>query len=102
MQLLATVRVDSQTGTTISMRGPTNDVSVDLKTAEKTAPLVVTLTSGLTTWLNTTELAFTGTQAAINRALSLLTMNAGSTYGKGTIRFAVTQDEGAAYNSKQS
>lgn len=98
MQLLATVRINAPSGTTLSMRGPTDERSVDLKTETETSPLVVTLTPGLTTWLNTTELAFTGTQPAINRALSLLVINTGSVFGAGTLQFAVTQDEGAAYN----
>lgn len=58
----------------------------------------VTLAPGLSTWKGFTETAFTGTQDAINAALSLLIVRTGSGSGKVTVKYVVTRDEGAFYN----
>ena len=104
MQLLFTMKIVGSTGArfiassgddttrklTVTTRSPITQQFDDTTT--------VTLAPGLTRWSDTTELAFTGTQRAINRAVSLMWVKASTFLGEAKIKFAVTQDEGVAYN----
>lgn len=107
MPLMATVavsglsgvklRVYLPSGTTVEATNRTLDFS-----QKKDGSLVVTLAPGLTSWSDATELAFTGTQAAINAALARVVVQPTSETGKLKVSYTVTRDEGAAYNVTNS
>ena len=76
--------------------------TIDLRYSSSEAPVGVTLVPGIPglydRWqARGTELAFTGTQEAINRALRRLYLIAGGPEQL-SLKFMVTRDEGAAYN----
>lgn len=96
MPLLATVKVISDSDVTLSAFS--GDDTTKTLTSPTPIPLVVKLATGLTTWYDVKELAFTGTQSAVNYALSLIYVKASEKLGNVKIKFAVTQDDGVAYN----
>ena len=51
----------------------------------------LTLESGYTSWTNTSQINFTGSQANINAALDAMTLNSGGTVGSATINIEVSE-----------